>query len=488
MHSFFKAILKTGSGSLASIAFGVLGMKIMATMLGPAGVGLFSLVRQTIVTLSVVGNSSQTALVQGISGKSGNERASYIRTTAVLILVATAGCILLVLIFAGPVSQLVFGNVDSASVTLIRWMSVPVVLSNIYFYLKSMLNGFRAIGTLAVVEVLGPAVSLLLTYSVCLYAGNGHAVAFVALLSSAQLVMILATLRLLCTRGWVTGLMTGVEQWINREALLYFVKITGSTFIAGLVSTAALLVLRSSLTRYGGLQEAGLFDLAWTLSSNYGMILLGSFGTYYVPTLSGLTDSGQRRELILNCLNVAIRVAVPLIVAIVVLKPLIITILYTKEFLPATKLIRWMLIGDYLKVTAWVLTIPAVVSVHMRVYLVGEIFWYLGFAALSAGSILYLGRVDGVGVIFGLLYACLCGYYYVYLSRVHRLKIPRRTIGSWLGGFLIVVAASTQQWEVSVVQPAAVAAWILAALVFVWLTLESSERKTLTKMIFRKGV
>lgn len=459
----------------------------MATMLGPAGVGLFSLIRQSVTTLSVVGNSGQTALVQGIAGRTGNERVSFIRTTSVIFFVATVVCTLLVLVFAQPLSVIVFGRNDINSVMLVRWMTVPVILSNSYFYLKSMLNGFRSIGTLAAIEVLGPVISLILTYTVCLYAGEGRALAFIALLSSAQVVMILASLRIIWVRGWFSGVVNNVERWIDRDALHYFGKITGTTFIAGLVSTAALLALRSSLTRYGGLREAGLFDLAWTLSGNYVMILLGSFGTYYVPTLSGLTDSEHRRELIINCLNVAIRVSVPLIVSIVVIKPLIITLLYTREFLPATKLIRWMLIGDYLKVTAWVLTIPAVISVHMRVYLTGELFWYIGFSSLSALSILYWGRVEGVGVIFGLLYACLCVYYYVYLSRVHQLRIPRRTSVAWLAGLLIVVAASVQQWDISAVQPVAIVLWMLVSLVFVWLVLEPKERETLRTMIFRKG-
>ena len=43
MSEIIKAIAKTGSGTLASLIFGAAAMKVIAVVLGPTGVGLFSL-------------------------------------------------------------------------------------------------------------------------------------------------------------------------------------------------------------------------------------------------------------------------------------------------------------------------------------------------------------------------------------------------------------------------------------------------------------
>lgn len=70
MREILKVFLKSGSGSAANVLLNVAALKILARMLGPSGIGLFSLLRQILQTALTAGTlSGQTALVQGASSQ-----------------------------------------------------------------------------------------------------------------------------------------------------------------------------------------------------------------------------------------------------------------------------------------------------------------------------------------------------------------------------------------------------------------------------------
>ena len=324
MRSLIKGVLKTGSGAVANLLLGVVSIKIMAVMLGPSGTGLFSLIRQAVITLSTLGISGQTALVQGVASKKGMEQDSYIRTTFWLFVLGTFFSVVLIELFAPEIAALVFGKSDVNPVQLIRWVALPVFLLNAHSYLKSVLNGFRAIGRLAIVEILGPLITLIVSYPVCVFAGEGYALAFVWMLSVAQLLMVVASFLILYKKGWLSALFIRTETMIDRAGLRYFLTITGTTFLTGMIGTGTLLAVRAMIARDGGLYQAGLFDLAWSLSGSYVMLLLASFGTYYTPTLSQAVGKTERAALVRRVIRFSTLLMIPMIVTVVVVKTLLV--------------------------------------------------------------------------------------------------------------------------------------------------------------------
>jgi len=75
MRELVKAVLKTGSGSGISLLLGVITMKVMAVVLGPSGVGLYSLLRQNMFSTISLGTLGGTvALIQGLASLKGQTR------------------------------------------------------------------------------------------------------------------------------------------------------------------------------------------------------------------------------------------------------------------------------------------------------------------------------------------------------------------------------------------------------------------------------
>src|SRR5207249_957846 len=115
----------------------------------------------------------------------------------------------------------------------------------------------------------------------------------------------------------------------------------GTFMVTGFVGSGVPLAIRALTGREFGLHGAGILDVAWTLSMAYIGLVLSSFSTYYLPTLSGTKDSAARAQLIHQVLRMALFLMLPLVTGIIVLKPLVARLLYSDEFLPALPIMRW---------------------------------------------------------------------------------------------------------------------------------------------------
>lgn len=486
MRNIINAILKTGSGSLANLFFGMASVKIMAMFIGPSGIGLFSLIKQAMLTFAAVSMGGQTALVQGIASKTDTERDAYIRTTFWLFFLGTILTVVVIELFSRYIAIWLFSKADDQTRNLVQWLGLPVVLLNFYVFLKSVMNGFRAIGALALVEIAGPITMFILVYPVCVRVGAGDALAFVWMFSASQMVMILLSLKIASQNGWLLPLCGLRNTKIDSTSSLYFFRIAGTTLATAALSTCAILVVRAAVTKYGGLREAGLFDLAWTLSGAYVMLILGAFGTYYFPVLSGTSDPTERLVLIQRVIRLSTLLMTPMIVGVIVLKPLLVTLLYTDAFIPSLEIVRWMLVGDYLKITSWVFGITVLARADMKMFFWTEAFWNVGFVLLSVISIFEFGTLQGIGAAFIALYLCVNGNYLRYVCKVYGLKLTSDMLGPWLVGLAIVIVVSWQTWDDYQVNWSMLFPWMAVSIIYVWWALKREERSKILNAIFER--
>ena len=359
MREIIKAIFKTSTGSIISIILGALSTKILAVVVGSSGIGLYSLINQTLATTTAVGTiGGQTALVQGLASKQEKERDKYLVSTFWIFVFGALAITLCFFLFSPLIAKTLFSSNDEKTLNLVRWMSLPIILTIIYSYFISLLNGFRAIGRLAICQVIVSLVTVLLVYPVSNLVDSGHIIAFIVMISGSTLGGIIFCLTIAYKEKWLNPLIADFIPKLDSEAARHFFIIARTTLIAGLILTGTLLIIKTMIIRYSGFSSAGIFDVAWTLSMTYVMLLLGSFGTYYLPVLSGIKDISSQKTLIQNIFEISLLLIIPLIITIIVFKPLIIYILYTYQFLPSLKIIQWMLIGDYFKICSWILAMP----------------------------------------------------------------------------------------------------------------------------------
>jgi O-antigen/teichoic acid export membrane protein len=486
MRDILKAALKTMSGSMGFLLFGMLTVKIMAVVLGPNGVGLYSLLRQTSELSKNLGTlGGETALVQGLASREGKVRDEYLVTTFWVFVLGGLLTAAILMILAPWIAPLVFQRNDGQTIGLVRGLALPVVLLVASAYLNGVINGFRAIGLLALIQALGAGAGALLAYPVSLLVQVGYPVAFIAMMSAPPAVGVALGAWRALREGWLTALRRGPHMSLDPNSLRHFVSLAGTMLITGLVATGAVLVVRSLVARYDGLAGAGVFAAAWSLSMTYVQVILASFGTYYLPTLSQISDPMDRAVLMQQVARFATLLAVPLVVGMVVLKPLAVKVLYSGEFIPALEIIRWMLIGDYFKIAGYVVAMPVLAYADVKVFFWTELLANLSLAIFAALALSYFGSMQGIGVGFLLMYIAYSAYYLQYSRSRHRLRLTKAMTLPWVLGLALIVGASWYTWSDTRVAWFAAPLWICVAAAFSWVSLTRNEREVMLRMVLR---
>jgi O-antigen/teichoic acid export membrane protein len=487
MREILKAVFMTGSGSGGRLLLNMFTMKIMAVILGPSGVGLYSLLRSAMDFSSKFGTlGGETALVQGLANRKERARDEYIVTTFWIFVLGALLIVAVLVVFAPWIALWVFDRKDGQTTNLVRGLALPVTLAVAAAYLNCILNGFRALGLLALVQTLAAAAILLLAYPVSRLVEVGYPIAFIVMMSAGQTVNAALGVRAALQAGWLAPLLSSLRTGFSSKALQHFFSIAGVTLVADLVMLGTGLAVRALIVRQSGLVEAGFFAVAWTLSMTYIMLVLTSFGTYYLPTLSQIGDPLARIVLMQRMIRLTTLLMVPLVTGLIVLKPLAVNILYSGDFIASLKIIRWMLLGDYLKATAWIFSTPMIAYVHMKVFFGAEMLWSLGFLTFATASLYGFGSVEGLGIAFLLAYALYLVYCLYYARSQHRFPLTRGNVGPWVLGLALIVGASWHTWTDTQVNWFAVPLRVGAAVSFSWLALNRDERREVLRAMLRR--
>lgn len=463
--------------------FNALTVKVIAVLLGPSGVGIFSIIRQSILTFAFIGQGGQTALVQGVADKKDLERDIYLKSILFVFLFGSFITVLVLELLSPQIAKLLFGEKSSEFEVVVRWIALPVFLSNAYIYLKSVLSGFGAVTKIAVIEVIGPVVMLCLIYPVSILVGGGKAVALVWMISSSQFAMICFYLYIVYSERWFKKIHIFDGFRINIDSFNYFAKMSFVIMATSLVGTFSIFLLRVLIVRKSGMESAGIFDAAWALSGNYVMVILSSFSIYFMPTLTKIKGVEEKGEFILKVTRVTIWVMVPLILSVILLKPFLIKLLYSDKFFGSLQLIRWLVIADYLKITVWILGTALLAKKHLKVYFWTELLWYSGLVLISWLTSNFIDLLQAIGIAMIAVYSCLVIYLYTYIQKIYQINLKLKIVASWFIGLLIIILATLVNWNVNFVDIFSCFAWSVLAIAFIWMTLEYKEKRLVLRAL-----
>ena len=448
MLEILKAFLKATSGTFINILLGGVSIKILASILGPEGFGLFSFLRQIQLTALMSAGGGQNALVQGGASQEGLARQNYLQT--VLIFSLLSGLILAagIFLFAPLIASHLIGQTDSATIWAVRLLAVPVFLSVLTGYANGVQNVYRELGQMALAQIIGASASVLFVYPAALLARQGQKIFLPIWMIALQFSTLAGATFFLWKRRHLVQILTGLWQGYNRVAIAYFLKFAGVTTIATLLANFVVLILRSCIEETQGLAAVGIFEASWMLSVTYVSLVAQSFGSYYLPTLSALQTVAERTVLVQRMFHFVTLAAIPLIVGLIILKPVAIQLLYSKEFLPSLTLLRWTLIGDYFKITSWVFAYTMVASADIRMMFWSEVVWNGCLLLGSIYALRYFSSMEGIGISFSFLYLGYLIFAVGYAKIKHQISLQRNLVLTWWIGLLIIILSSWQNWNV----------------------------------------
>lgn len=443
----YRQILRSssiiGGASVINIVVGLLRIKVAAVLLGPAGVGLIGLLTSLAGTASAVAglglNNVGTRQIAEATGRSDDIAAAAARRAlfwGTLVLALLGAGVFWVL--RGELATRVLG--DASLSGEVGWLALAVALTVAAGSQSALLNGMRRIGDLARVSVLSALLSIVLGVGALLLWGRGGLMVFVIAGPLAGFLLgHIYVARLPKVEAPPTPLPLLARQWRIMARL-------GAAFmVAGLAATLGQLLVRTQVQRELGPDALGYFQAAATISMTYIGFVLGAMGADYYPRLTAaMRDPIAVNRMVNEQTEVALLLAGPVFLAMMGLAPWVIELLYARSFHPAAEVLRWMVLGDVLKVASWPLGFIILAAGDGRAYMLTESLAASLFVFLTWLGLPLLG-VAATGVAF-------LAMYMVYLPMVYWLARRgtgfrwagpvRRQIGWLLLGALVVLVVA----------------------------------------------
>lgn len=426
----YRAILRSssimGAASAVNIANGLVRMKVAAIVLGPAGVGLIGLYQNlvsaaaTVAALGVgtVGTRQiANANAQGSATEMATVRQALFWGT--LFLAAIGGALFFLL--RDLVAERVVG--DASRAQEVALLAIGVVLSVAAASQTAVLNGLRRIGDLARVQVLS---GLLATVLGC--------TAMLVWREAAVLALVLGGPFGSCVlASWYVARLGRIEaqrpsmRSLGRQWRV-LIGLGVAFMLSGLVSTLALLAVRSIVQRNLGVEGLGFFQACWQISSTYLAVVLGAMATDYYPRLAEcVSDHNEVCQLVNEQTTVALLLAGPLVLVLLGIAPWVIRVLYTAEFMIAVDVLRWQLLGDVLKLMSWPLGFVLLAAGYGGTFIITEA---IGWTVFIFGTLFLLPSVGIVatGIAFVAMYVAYLTAVFVVVRNRFGFKWPSQTI------------------------------------------------------------
>jgi len=338
-HRILRSTSIIGGASFINIAIGVLRTKVLAVLLGPAGVGLASLYTGLMGTASTVATMGLGPVgTRQIAEAWSKDDARAIRVArhalfwGTMVLACAGGLVVWSLRSVLAVHAL--GNASYSRA--VGWLAIGVALSVAGASQGALIQGMRRIGDIARLNVFGSVISTVLGIGLLWEWGKVGLVAYVLIVPLASFVLgHIYVSRLPKARKEAVTLPELMREW---KMLLHL----GLAMVgAGLVQQLAQLWIRIDVARVLGTQSLGQYQAAWTISMQYVSFVLGAMGTDYYPRLTGVIHDPQAAGTLVNeQTEIATLLGAPVFIAMMALAPCIIHILYAASFSPAILILR----------------------------------------------------------------------------------------------------------------------------------------------------
>ncbi|MBA3511523.1 O-antigen translocase [Sphingomonas sp.] len=423
-----------GGATFAGLVISLAKMKLIALIVGPAGVGLLgALTAVMTMGYAVAGMGLDSSAVRQLSSaREDPERWRIARwgvwTYAVVL--ATLGSILC-WIFRVPLSNLATGS--EAYAGDVGWLSVGVGLTVVGAVLIAEMQAQRRMADFARTRIWAALFSSIVgVTAVYLFGMAGVLAAVLATPVAVYLVALWLRPRVAIRWGKFPGRAIQSEWRVLANLGL-------AVAAAAAVGSATQAAIRGIIASQLGLDAAGLYQASFAISSlNIGLILGAMIPDYY-PRLSAVADDRQAvRSLVNEQLHVSVLVAAPALLGIAAVAPLALSVLYTSEFGEAALLLRLQLSADALRLAGWVLGFVLLARKRTIVYVLLEVVLSAVFLPLTWLAAPNVGvAAAGAGYLVG--YAAVLLFVVAAVAR-DGLRVSRSN-AALIGGLMLLLVA-----------------------------------------------
>jgi PST family polysaccharide transporter len=364
--------------------------KLVAVLLGPAGVGLIGLytsISGLIGTCTSLGipSSGVRQIASSIASSDEQEIAKAICVIRRLSWLTGIVGVLVCCSTASYISLWLLGAIDHTDALCL--LGAAILINSLAAAEGAILQGARRIGDQARVQI---AVALLLSIvSIALYATFGQRAIVTVILITAALPLIF--------NKWFTrriALSKIIMTWREtRERAIRIIALGIAIMSSGLLTAGVDLITRSQITRALNIEAAGHYQAAWALSGIFAGFILSAMAADYYPRLTAIIhDRVSSVKLVNQQAEIGILLSLPGLLFTLAFGDLVINLIYTAKFAPAAILLPGLLFGVFLRVISWPLGYILLAKGASKWFLISEI------ASASIQVMLLFAMLDRIGL------------------------------------------------------------------------------------------
>lgn len=346
-RQIMKATSLFGSVQVVNIIISIIRSKVIAVLLGPAGLGIANLLNSSLAMISgITSFGIDQSAVKEISVNFGNQDQTKAQRVVVALkrlvwLTALAGAILMI-VSSGLLSEWAFED-ESHQLEFIL-ISIALLFTQLANSRLAILQGFRKLRFLAKANLFGNFIGLVVT--VPLYY-------FFRIDAIAPAIVIASCLSFVFSFYYSKKTIPNVQVFHNDELFSEGKKMLNlgiSLSLSGILALVVAYIVRVFISRTGGLDEVGYYAAGVLILNAYVGLIFNAMATDYFPRLSEIAeDIRQVRKIVLEQAYIAILLITPIIVLFLALAPFIIELLYSESFLPALLFLSWGIFAMFFK-------------------------------------------------------------------------------------------------------------------------------------------
>ena len=422
-HSYAQILRSAaliGGSSVITVMVSIVRVKVMALLLGPAGVGLlgvFSSLQELAQSVAGLGVNSSGVRQVAEAAATGEER-RIARTAAVLrrtsVVLGVTGAAILVG-FRAQLSEWTFQSPRFAGP--IALLSLAVVLRVASDGQGAVIQGMRRIGDVARIAVFAAVAGTLAGLGFVYVLREDGVVPMLICIAAASLLFSWHYRRKIALPP-----VSLTRSEVRREAGALLTL--GFAFMASAVlTTAAAYAIRALVTRSEGLEAAGLYQAAWSLGGLYVGFILQAMGIDFYPRLTAVAhDHRECNRLVNEQTHVGLLLGGPGIIATLTFAPVVVSLFYSGSFGGAVVPLRWVCLGMALRIVAWPMGYIILAKNARALFLATEVSATLVHLALASFLIPLYGAAGASMAFFGL---------YVWHAHVVYFIVRRLTRFCW---------------------------------------------------------
>jgi PST family polysaccharide transporter len=411
-----KVFSLNAMATLIRMCAGMISVKVIAVIIGPAGIALLGQLNNlNTILLGMANGGINTGITKYVAECKEDENEVKKLLSNAIRITLTCSTIVGMLLIAGcvPLSRLILMSDEYYYVFII--FGFTIILYTLNGLLISILNGYKQFKKYVIVNISGTILGLI--YSVTLVTLFGLPGALINAVTF-QSIVLFVTLWWCRKEPWMKK--DFFLEKLNRPIVKRYLGYSAMTLTTLAVMPVSQMLLRGYVITEISPSDAGIWEGMNHISGMYLNVIVSALSIYYLPRISEITDKKELHHEVMRCYKVVLPMLLLMGFCIFILKDFILWLLFTPEFNKMKILFPWQLVGDFFKMSSWLLSFIMVAKARTKLFITTEIC----FTGLYLLMTFILLRING---IVGLTQGYLLNYIFYLLAMIYFFRDIVRT-------------------------------------------------------------